>query len=356
MDASSKNSPAKNLAGGGTSKRIGYIDALKGFAIVCVVFGHVANGYLEADIYPESEGFLNGIYNFIYTFHMPLFMMISGFVYCAAYFRDRNPNSKRIYKQVLNLVAIYFIFSISFGLFKVFVGKFTNNPVTIVDIFLIMIKPIYPYWYLYILIFLYLIFANNFLHEVNTLCLLLVFAVLAALSQMFSFPYFEINKLLYYSFFFYVGIILKNTDVMIFKMKILIIFLFCISVILCIVLWNSEKYICNYLGVSIVIALGISLMLWLLFKTTELLGGNRFLQTVGKYSLEIYVIHCVFTAGFRTLFPKIGIDNIYLSFVLNGVISTSIPIVFSVLCKKLNIHGLLFKPVTYISDVISKSR
>ncbi len=314
----------------------------------------MADGYLEAHIYPESEVFLNGVYNIIYTFHMPLFMIISGFVFCTAYVHDDVPDKKRIYKQVLNLISIYILFSILFGLFKVVVGKYTNNPISMYDILLILIKPIYPYWYLYILIFLYLIFSIDFLKRINRYILLLVFAVLALVSQLFSFSYFEINKLLYYSFFFYIGMVLKSTDAKVVKRKLPIFILFCTSVVLCILLWNPEKYINGYFGTSIVVALGGSLMLLWLFYNVDFLGNNRFLQLIGRYCLEIYVIHCVFTAGLRTVFLKIGIENVYLSFVLNGVISTAIPVVFSIICKKLKIHGLLFKPVTYISNFINK--
>ena len=146
---SAKFPPDKKLAGG-TSNRIGYIDALKGFAIICVVIGHVADGYLSAEMYPESSVLLFGLYNIIYSFHMPLFMIISGFIFFTAYVSDGVPNTKRIHRQVLNLLAIYFIFSISFGIFKVVAGKFANKPIFIKDIFMILIKPIYPYWYLYI--------------------------------------------------------------------------------------------------------------------------------------------------------------------------------------------------------------
>lgn len=83
-----------NRAGGG-STRIGYLDALKGFATLCVVLGHVAVGYLEGNTYPETNQILYGVKNVIYAFHMPLFMMISGCVYAVAYYRNGEPSQKR---------------------------------------------------------------------------------------------------------------------------------------------------------------------------------------------------------------------------------------------------------------------
>lgn len=57
-------------------KRIEYIDFLKFFAIFCVVLGHMLQyGY----DYDGNEFYNNRLWAFIYSFHMPLFMMLSGF-------------------------------------------------------------------------------------------------------------------------------------------------------------------------------------------------------------------------------------------------------------------------------------
>jgi fucose 4-O-acetylase-like acetyltransferase len=53
--------------------RLQYIDRLKGLAIILVVMGHII-GFSQ----PED-----GINTFIYTFHMPLFMFLSGLVISA---------------------------------------------------------------------------------------------------------------------------------------------------------------------------------------------------------------------------------------------------------------------------------
>lgn len=59
------------------SKRILWFDALKCFAIFLVLWGHVIadcrNEYDYNDVYGNS------IYTFIYMFHMPLFMILSGY-------------------------------------------------------------------------------------------------------------------------------------------------------------------------------------------------------------------------------------------------------------------------------------
>lgn len=55
------------------TKRLEYIDRLKGLAIILVVMGHV----LEAN----GIGWENGMHQFIYLFHMPLFFFLSGLLF-----------------------------------------------------------------------------------------------------------------------------------------------------------------------------------------------------------------------------------------------------------------------------------
>lgn len=55
------------------NKRLYYIDNLRGLLIILVVLGHcIQNLDLDFDH--------NIVFRYIYSFHMPLFMFISGFV------------------------------------------------------------------------------------------------------------------------------------------------------------------------------------------------------------------------------------------------------------------------------------
>lgn len=57
--------------------RITWADSLKGILIVIVVLGHS----IQASMMQLGESFLDDyLWNLIYSFHMPAFMAISGFV------------------------------------------------------------------------------------------------------------------------------------------------------------------------------------------------------------------------------------------------------------------------------------
>ncbi|MHB9296340.1 hypothetical protein PilKf_02101 [Pillotina sp. SPG140] len=63
-----------------TKQRIEYIDLLKCFAIFCVLWGHV--GHKRAE-WPPSILFHMKTINFAYSFHMPIFFVISGFLFSS---------------------------------------------------------------------------------------------------------------------------------------------------------------------------------------------------------------------------------------------------------------------------------
>lgn len=62
-------------------KRVEWIDCCKGFAIVLVVIGHIIDGYTGAHLFDDYSDHMLSIYNCIYSFHMPFFFVVSGFVF-----------------------------------------------------------------------------------------------------------------------------------------------------------------------------------------------------------------------------------------------------------------------------------
>lgn len=57
-----------------------WVDFAKGIAILLVVFGHVNVGMLESNKF-MNDNILWIINKIIYSFHMPLFFILSGYLY-----------------------------------------------------------------------------------------------------------------------------------------------------------------------------------------------------------------------------------------------------------------------------------
>lgn len=118
--------------------------------------GHIINGFNNSGIWGENHvGEMIG--KVIYTFHMPLFMSISGYVFALAYVRNCNIRIKGIRKQVCNLFIVYFLFSIIYFLIRTPFANLMVTEYTWLDLLKLPYKAIGVYWYIYVLAFLYLI-------------------------------------------------------------------------------------------------------------------------------------------------------------------------------------------------------
>ena len=86
-----------------TTDRNTTIDILKGVAIILVIFAHCIQ-FGSGSNYLESLSFFdNQIFKFIYSFHMPLFMLISGYLF---YFTIQKHQFKYILKSRLKRLLI----------------------------------------------------------------------------------------------------------------------------------------------------------------------------------------------------------------------------------------------------------
>ena len=63
------------------SSRNATLDALKGIAIILVVLGHCIQFGSGSSFLDSKSFFDNTIFKIIYSFHMPLFMLISGYLF-----------------------------------------------------------------------------------------------------------------------------------------------------------------------------------------------------------------------------------------------------------------------------------
>ena len=86
-------------------KKILYIlDNIQGISIFLVVFAHFLYEYANSEVNSLS----NKIVNYIYCFHMPVFIFLSDFL-------SKSVNS-RSFKSIAKLLLIYIIFNFTHGL------------------------------------------------------------------------------------------------------------------------------------------------------------------------------------------------------------------------------------------------
>lgn len=121
-------------------KRIGYIDIAKCIAISSVVVGHV----LAYDLYGFDSVWINSeLMKFICTFHMPLFMFLSGLVSITAI--QKNVVLNDVIKRVRMLFVPFLVIGSLYSLWRYGNLNFVLSEMK------------FGYWYLWVLFVFYVI-------------------------------------------------------------------------------------------------------------------------------------------------------------------------------------------------------
>ena len=342
------------------SKRIAYIDALKGFAILCVVLGHIASGSLW-DPFTQTTYFF--LYNIIYSFHMPLFILLSGETFYRAYCSSKyeNGQKKRIGLQIARLSILYFLWSLILGLSRLLFAEAVNTPAAWTDIILIPVKSIQLLWYIFVLIIFYLFFGIFQLERANMWVMLSV-TFLFNLGSYFLPPkyYFDVKHVFYNSFFFFLGIVLAKRwqkEISLKEHKIVrrvLLLLSAVSLILCIVFWTPARYLNDRFLVNWFVAGSFSLSFYFLFKEVRWLGNSSFLGYLGKHSLEIYLIHTFVLSAIRYLLTKNGIAFPVVFIIIGLPCGVIIPLLISFVLRKLRLYNIFFNQLKLFPHVNKK--
>ena len=326
--------------------RIGYIDSLKGFAAILVIIGHICDGYLDRSIYCDKTGILLFLFKLIYSFHMPLFFILSGYIFFKAYYKNGGFEYKKIKSQIINLGFVYVLFSVAMWVFKLIFSRYSNKPGSLLDILLLWCKTISPYWYLYVLVGEYLLVILLKRYKIKNLYIIGFALIIGVLSSIFggAGDYFEITRIAYYFLFFYIGCLWAEDEKTFVSNKKIVLLIGAFSFILLIVVWNTTKWIYAIPVLNAIIALGLSGIIIIIFKYAYVVRDNKFLQFVGVNALEVYVVHCFFTAGFRTILFSLGVKNTLISSAIDFVLSTSLALLFAYFSKYFHIHDYIFRP------------
>lgn len=341
-------------------KRETWIDALKGFAALAVILGHIVSGYLEAGLFEAQERILVTVFNGIYAFHMPLFFAISGFVFSLAYpDRKDRPGNAKICIQLGNIAVIYFLWSLLLGALKIIFSESVSNPVLLTDLPWIPLKAIGLYWYLYVLFLCYLTAMfligkqndrrNYIVYTASLILCLSKHMILPLLPEYTAFLFFE------YGFFFFLGVFLQQNPRVLACIAKPVGFLLSGAAGIGMAVfflsgadetrnWGSIRYG----GMIMASALSISVLglaKWCAGKKI-----SEILAPIGRYSLEIFLIQTFVIAADRTILPVIGITDFGVNLCISFVTAVLVPILLSLMTKKLQIHSLLFRPVTWFAD------
>lgn len=130
------------------------VDNLRGFLTVLVVFGHAVIGVMGR--MPNRSVIQNPwllTVTLIYSFHMPAFFVLSGFFFSTASDMDGDKMRKGIYHKFLTLAVPYVLCSVGYWVVKGCMSFAVSAKMSWRDLYMIPVRPIEFFWFLYALFF-----------------------------------------------------------------------------------------------------------------------------------------------------------------------------------------------------------
>ena len=301
------------------------VDRLKGYACFLVLFGHVIMGIRLAGI--DIPQFFFGMEKFIWSFHVALFLFLSGVVYkVTGEWKGRKTKWGFILHKLYSLGVPYVAFSVIYVLINSIVGA-ANTGFAVSDILNIWKTPVAQYWFLYALFFLFCIW-TAFSGILKNWQITFLVVLIGYLAPLFGIPLGSMDVVFYSALAFGLG-----TFVDFKKLTKLTVFLKC-AVVLTHIVIGVALVLLNKIEAPLVkelmVVFGIysSIMLISLLQTYKPIA--RFLDFVNKYSFQIYLLHTIFTAGVRIILLRINIDQWW----IHILVGTACGLVFSVLAAK----------------------
>ena len=277
-------------------QRLISFDIAKAICIILVVVGHYVPDY--------SPTWYVDIHDVIYTFHMPLFMFASGYIYMAT--KRDIPYKDFLLKKVKRLMVPYFSVSAIIISFKLLAKghAYVQNPVTVFSYLKLLYLPeagyflwfIWALWWMFVLVPLF----KTKKMRLGILGLAVILHYLPNfMPEFFCLLQFQ-NMLLY----FMLGIVFYDWKE---KLSILskvpsflvyIIFVFLETCQVLGVMGGQISILLPFIGISTVITLSHSLEKW--YK-----DGKGILMMVASSSYIIYLFHTTFEGFAKAVINKI---------------------------------------------------
>lgn len=290
-----------------------WFDNIKGLLIFTVVFGHMIETYRDI---PGNEMMLY-LYNVIYFFHMPLFILLTGY-----FFKPNKP------ARIMKLFIVFIVWQLVNGVLSEVINEQQLISLTPESRIFSIFNPYWTLWYL-LGVIVWSIVTPYFMKLRYPLIISIAFAVIISYADQVT-GWFSLRKLINFYPYFLLGYILANRNVLIslgeraksyrhpLRWGALFVFLAFLVVMVYYqhipkgteFLFMRESY--NYFDWSIWKGLfyhlllyagtiGLSLALILLVPQGKpLLFFNR----IGFYSLFIYLIHTNLIRIYRVLMPE----------------------------------------------------
>jgi fucose 4-O-acetylase-like acetyltransferase len=318
-------------------RRVTWVDTAKGFGIILVVLGHTLRGLVSSDImsWTPAARFVD---TWIYAFHMPLFFFLSGLFL----FRSNSKSWVEFASDKLRTIAYpYFVWSVITGMIKAALGSMTNNPRGLSDLRLIVFQPIEQFWFLYVLFLLSIVMGSLLKLGIGPRALLLLAVLIYPGVLPISLGGWGVLELSRgFAIYLALGAIVGSGRVFRTISEIRVGWLAVIAVggLLIPSLGALAEQI-DQAAIKPILALTGTAAVVALAILSEKARIDALIRFLGRYSLEIFVVHTIASAAVRIALQKFAhVTAPAPQLVLGTLAGLILPIVLALACERVGIR------------------
>lgn len=304
------------------AKRDESLDFLRGIAILFVVIGHV----IEAVISPENYGH-NLLFRIAYSFHIPLFFFVSGFLVGNRF----EKNTDWIKKKIKNILWPWFLWTLILGLCEKF--SFSNI------IYRLVINQ--SIWFLFCLFCFHLFYYISGKLNKKYFSMICFWCANILLFVIFRIEF--MKDIILFLPYYILGIWFKGQKDKSYYKKLMIAALFLYPVSLLFYGYPDYLFFCKKIQCVINIPSAVLLpalkiyshtivpilaimSLWIISHKISKIFIFKTISFVGNYTIEIYIL--------SQLFQRNWTNNRYIAGVISITLGIVVPILISYLLRK----------------------
>jgi fucose 4-O-acetylase-like acetyltransferase len=326
-----------------TQTRQDWVDIAKGIGILLVVYGHTARGVVSAGM-DASHGVLRLVDSIVYTFHMPLFLFLSGLFFCASL--KKRGGLGLVLNKVDTILYPYVLWSLLQGFIEVFLGRYTNGDVTVAQV-LDLNEPRAHFWFLYTLFLLTVIGTLVYLRLQPRFYGLVLVVAAVIFVQQHALPDFQNADYLYYSLVYFAAGVWFNAHREFFlrhsrALLLPALLLFGLGQ------WLFHGFFgMSYkdIGLPLLLLAAVSILMVVLASSVLSAYSPHWLIYLGASSMAIYLMHILAGSGVRVILQKVmGVEDMAVHLVVGMSLATLLPLLALELFRRWKLMFLIEAP------------
>lgn len=308
------------------TNRSAWLDIAKGSAILLVVINHSAEGILAAGI-GEEISLWKLFHNICYTFHVPVFFFISGWL---SQLSNKSPKA-RASALLSNTVYPYLLWSVLQAVVMIVTASGNIVP-TWNKLPLMLLNGAFQFWFLHCLILItaidVILRSTRVIISVR-LCGAICIASTAMLGV--HFPW-KLDAVAQYIIYYEVGVAVASVNSL--RLPVNIPGLAFGGGVLLVALYlagagypTDLRPLGAFAGISMCLAVSS-----LIARSKSLLPAA--LELCGRCSLQIFASHLIFAAGLRVVLARAGVTAFWIHFASGSLAGIALPLLLAYLDKR----------------------